>query len=148
MSVPRHVPQSFENHRVRVPPAYLVAGIVLLVEAGRRVWIAARAPGFEAIWIVLVAGALLVVWFASRRNAQIVQDRVIRLEMHLRLERMLGPSRRADIARLALPELVALRFASDAELPALVDDVLAARITHPDDIKRRIQDWQADWLRV
>jgi hypothetical protein len=96
----------------------------------------------------VLISAVLVVWYESRRRAQIVQDRVIRLEMRVRLERVLGASRRLDIDRLTLPQLVGLRFASDAELPALVDDVLAGRITEPDAIKKRVKDWQADWLRV
>lgn len=141
-------PQSFDNHRAKLPPIYLAAGIVLVVETGRRVWFTVREPGLETLWITLVAGAVLAVWFASRRNAQIVQDRVIRLEMQLRLERLLGAARRADVARIALPNLIALRFAGDAELPALVEDVLAGKLARPDDVKRRIQDWQADWLRV
>jgi hypothetical protein len=41
-----------------------------------------------------------------------------------------------------------LRFAGDAELPGLVDEVLSGRLTAPDEIKRRVKDWQADWLRV
>ena len=98
-------------------------------------------------WLVLLS-AVLVVWYGNRRNAQIVQDRVIRVEMRVRLERVLGASRRLDIQRLTLKQLIALRFASDAELPALVDDVLANKISTPDEIKRRIRDWQADWLRV
>src|SRR5437763_12614825 len=127
--------QSFENHRARVPSIFLFAGIVFVAWTGYCVWSAMHALESWNVWGWLLGLALIVVWFASRRNAQIVQDRVIRLEMHLRLERVLGPSRRPDIARIALPQLVALRFASDAELPALVDDVLAARITQPDDIK-------------
>jgi hypothetical protein len=100
------------------------------------------------LWYVVLLSAVLVVWYQSRRRAQIVQDRVIRLEMRVRLERVLGGARRADIERLTVPQLVGLRFASDAELPALVEDVLAGRLTGQDEIKRRVKDWQADWLRV
>lgn len=91
--------------------------------------------------------ALIVVAYASRRNAQIVQDRLIRLEMRLRLERVLPPERHGDIARLTLPQLIGLRFASDAELPALVQETLAQGLTS-DAIKAKIGVWQADWLRV
>jgi hypothetical protein len=141
-------PQSFENHRARIPPVFLFAGIVPVAWTGYCVWSAIHALESWNVWGWLLGLALTVLWFASRRNAQIVQDRVIRLEMQLRLERVLGPSRREDIARIGLPQLVALRFASDAELPALVDEVLAGKLAKPDDIKRRVKDWQADWLRV
>jgi hypothetical protein len=141
-------PQSFANHRRFPPLAYTIAGAVLGAEVAFRAWAAIQDPRWAMIWSALVAVALVVVWYESRRRAQIVQDRVIRLEMRLRLERLLGAARRADIARLSLPDLVGLRFASDAELPALVDEVLAGKFAKQDEIKLRVKDWQADWLRV
>src|SRR5438093_859001 len=114
-------PQSFANHRA-VSPVYMLAGAVLAADVVVRVVQAARDPQAATIWAVVVAAALVIVWRASRARAQIVQDRVIRLEMRLRLERLLPPARRADIDRLAVGQLVALRFAGDAELPSLVDE--------------------------
>jgi hypothetical protein len=148
MSAANDKPQSFDNHRAWPPPAFLIAGLVLLVEICHRVLVAVVAPDFGSFWAVLVGVALLIVWFASRSRAQIVQDRVIRLEMSLRLERLLDPSRYADIRRLKPAQLIALRFAGDAELPDLVGEVLAGKLAKPDDIKRRVRDWQPDWLRV
>lgn len=145
MSTPQA--QTYANHR-RTPPLFYAAGIVLLGELCRALWSAVREFSLVALWAVLVAAALLYVWYFARRNAQVVQDRVIRLEMRVRLARVLGADRRADVERLELRQLVALRFASDAELPALVDDVLAGRVTRPDDVKRRVRDWQPDTLRV
>jgi hypothetical protein len=141
-------PQSFANHRAVPPAAYLLAGGVLLAEALRRGVELVRHPGWEPAWAVLVALALLVVWNTSRAAARTVQDRVIRDAMRLRLERLLPRERHGDIGRLGLNQVIALRFAGDAELPALVDEVLAGRLARPDDIKRRVKDWQADWLRV
>ncbi|MBI5432354.1 MAG: hypothetical protein HZA52_05960 [Planctomycetes bacterium] len=141
-------PQSFGNHRAWPGAGYVLAGLVLAVELGRRVWLVKAAPDFWNGFEVLVPIALIVTWYASRRRAQVVQDRVIRLEMRLRLERVLGASRRADIERVGVPWLVALRFASDAELAGLFDDVLAGNFERPDDVKRRVTDWQPDWLRV
>ncbi|NOT32172.1 MAG: hypothetical protein HOP15_17130, partial [Planctomycetes bacterium] len=66
----------------------------------------------------------------------------------LRLERLLGPARRAEIERLELPQRIALRFASDEELPGLFERVLKGGFAKPDDIKRGVRNWQADWLRV
>ena len=141
-------PQSFANHRAIPPATFLLAGLVLLVQAGRATWLAVGTPGFWSAWSALAWIALLVVWFASRRRAQIVQDRLIRLEMQLRLERLLGAARRADFERLTLPQRIALRFAGDAELPGLFERTLAGEFARPDDLKRAVKDWQADWLRV
>lgn len=142
------LPQSFANHKSRLPPLYVAAGVVLAVEMLHRLWVAFTAPGFWSFWSVLVFAALLTVLVMVRTNSQRVQDRVIRLEMRLRLERLLGQERRADIARLGLRQLIALRFASDPELPALFEEVVAGKLREPIEIKQRIVDWQADWLRV
>jgi hypothetical protein len=77
-----------------------------------------------------------------------VQDRVIRLEMRLRLAAVLPDDLRARIPTLATRHLVALRFASDAELPGLVRQVLAGSLTDQKAIKKAIVDWQADHLRA
>jgi hypothetical protein len=139
--------QNYANHRKALSPAFMSAFLILAVNV---VWQAIgvfQSPGFSSVLAFLVAMALIVVAYASRRNAQIVQDRLIRLETRLRLERVLPPERHGDIARLTLPQLVGLRFASDAELPTLVQETLAQALTN-DAIKRKIGSWQADWLRV
>jgi len=141
-------PQSFSNHRAMPPVSYLAAGLVLLVFAARCTLRAFGEPTFDSLLLALVSAALLVVWNASRSRALIVQDRVIRNETRLRFERVLGSQRRADIERLGLKQLIALRFASDAELPALVDAVLSGKLEKPDEIKRAVREWQGDTLRV
>ncbi len=140
-------PQSFANHRA-FSPAYILAGAVLAGDVGYRVVQVVADPKGATIWAAVVGAALVIVWRTSRAKAQIVQDRVIRLEMRLRLERVLPQAQRGDIDRLTLGQLIALRFASDAELPALVRTVLDEGITSRNDIKRRVRDWQADWLRA
>jgi hypothetical protein len=140
-------PQSFANHRAHAP-AYMLAGLVIVADVVVRIVQAAQDPRAATIWAVVVAMALVIVWRASRGSAQRVQDRLIRLEMRLRLERVLPTAQRGDIERLSLGQLIALRFASDAEMPALVTEVLAQNIVKRDDVKRRIKDWQADWLRA
>ena len=139
--------QSYANHRAIPPLAWAVAILVLMVNAVWQVILACRALGFGSILGVLVALALLVVAYYARRSAQVVQDRVIRLETRLRLERLLPPERHGEPARLTLPQLVGLRFAGDGELPALVEEALGQALTNTA-IKRKITSWQADWLRV
>jgi hypothetical protein len=77
-----------------------------------------------------------------------VQDRVIRLEMHLRLQQILPPELRTRIQDLTHRQLVALRFASDAELPELVREILDGKLTTVKEIKLRVKNWQGDWLRA
>jgi hypothetical protein len=138
-------PQTYANHRAIPHPAYGLAGLAILVWAGYQVWQAVSQPSVGA-WLTAVGtSALLVVWYTARRSAQIMQDRIIRLEMQLRLARLM-PGR--DLTALTLAQLVALRFASDGELPGLVDRALKGEFANGDAIKRAITAWQADWLRV
>lgn len=139
--------QSYANHRAIPSLSFIVTSLVLAVNIVWQAIGAFQTPGFSGVLAVLVALALLAVLLAARRHAQIVQDRLIRLEMRLRLERLLPAERHSDIARLSLPQLIALRFASDGELPALVQETLAQSLTN-DAIKKKITAWQADWLRV
>jgi hypothetical protein len=85
---------------------------------------------------------------AARTMALTVQDRVIRLEMQLRLARVLPATMHPQITALKRGHFVALRFASDNELAELVREIAEGRLTTPKDIKMRVKDWQADWLRA
>jgi hypothetical protein len=137
--------QTYANHRALLSPVFVAAGVAILTWAGYQLWQAVVSPSCGAWLAAIGTTALLPVWFAARRNAQIMQDRIIRLEMQLRLARLL-PQR--DLATLSLPQLIALRFASDRELPALVERALQGEFATPDALKRAITDWQADRLRV
>jgi hypothetical protein len=97
---------------------------------------------------MIVAFGLLALAFAARVMALTVQDRVIRLEMQVRLMRVLTPDLHPRIAALTRGQLVALRFAGDDELSALVRDVTDGRLQTPKEIKLRVKNWQADWLRA
>ena len=77
-----------------------------------------------------------------------MQDRLIKLEMKLRLERVLPDDLRARADNLELGQLVALRFASDEELPDLVRRALDGDFATTTDIKKAITNWQGDDLRV
>lgn len=141
-------PQTYDNHRSFPRALYLGAGIVILAETCWRGYVAATEFTGRNVWAAVVALALLVAWHYARRSAQVVQDRVIRYEMRARLERLLGAGRREAIERIELRDLIALRFASDRELPGLVARVEQGEFAGPDAIKRAVTSWQADWLRV
>jgi hypothetical protein len=77
-----------------------------------------------------------------------VQDRLIRLEETLRLQRVLPAGMQADIAKLRRRQFVALRFASDEELPELVRRVVAGELADARSIKQAITKWRPDWFRA
>jgi hypothetical protein len=85
--------------------------------------------------------------FLIRLNALRVQDRLIRLEERLRLQTLLPAELSPRIAELTESQLIALRFASDNEVPGLVEKVLAAKMKSKD-IKQAIVTWRADMFRV
>jgi hypothetical protein len=98
-------------------------------------------------WLVIMALALLLLAGVARSSALRAQDRVIRLEETLRYQRLLGPEELVLAQRLSLKQVIALRFASDAELPGLVRRAMAEGMT-PKAIKEAIVQWKPDLYRV
>lgn len=140
--------QSYQKHARWLPGFHFFVVPVLLVNlvnAGRHL---AMDPSRHFAWELIVAAALLGVAFLSRVQALTVQDRVIRLEMRLRLRGLLPPDLQPSIDSLTHRQLVALRFASDAEMAELVREVAAGKLSTSKDIKMRVKSWQSDWLRA
>ena len=140
--------QSFKNHAKIVPPFHFFVIPMLLVNFVSHVIHAVRHVGTASILDALTALALLMVPLFARMFALKVQDRVIRLEMRLRLQEVLPPDLRPRIAEFTPDQLIGLRFASDAELPDLCRKVLTDRIAARKPIKMLIKNWQGDYLRV
>jgi len=140
-------PQTYANHAKIEPLYHVVAFGILLGNLGYAALVLWRTPGFAAALQLLLGVALLILFLCMRMFALSVQDRVIRLEERLRLERLLPAELRARIPELEIPQLVALRFASDGELTELVRAVLSERIHDRREIKRRIRDWRPDYDR-
>jgi|SRR6185436_6788117 hypothetical protein len=140
--------QSYKKHARWLPLFHFFVMPVLLVNVVLAAWGLMQAPGARTLWSLVFAVALLGLGFLSRIQALTVQDRVIRLEMRLRLRQLLPPDLQPQINSLTHRQLVALRFASDDELPELVREVLTGRLASSKDIKMRVKNWQADWLRA
>jgi hypothetical protein len=142
------VSQTYKNHVRFYPPFHFFVLPVLVANVINYVRLLLASPTLGSAWAVVVAAALLMVAFLSRVQANTVQDRVIRLEMRLRLMELLPADLKGRINELTRGQLVALRFAGDAELPGLVQDVLVGKLKTKREIKMRVRDWQADWLRA
>ena len=145
----KHLPvQTYENHVRRVPLGYWAACLAILFGAIGFAWLLFRQPGVASASGLLVAlGAGGAAWYA-RINALRAQDRVIRLEERIRLERLLPADLKPRIEDLSVAQIVSLRFASDDEVAGLLRQVLAENLHDRKAIKRRIQSWRADWMRV
>jgi hypothetical protein len=143
-----HLPQSYANH-VRLHPPFhffLIPGTLVLLILS--IFNVVRHYQQLDAWILLLIGILSpVAVLLIRTNPLRVQDRLIRLEERLRLQAMLSAELSSRIGELTERQLVALRFASDEELPALVQRILAAKTPAPE-IKKAIVTWRADTFRV
>jgi hypothetical protein len=140
--------QNFENHAKFVPGFHIV---VLGILATNLIWSIYRlfhAFSAEAAISLLLAIAFVLLAFYARTFALAVQDRLIRLEMRLRMQELLSAELRPRIPEFSVNQLVALRFASDAELPALAKKVLDEKLNDRKAIKKMIRDWQPDFVRA
>ncbi|MGB8970339.1 MAG: DUF6526 family protein [Candidatus Sulfotelmatobacter sp.] len=140
-------PQTFANH-ARLDPLFHffvlpVFGLSTLAAVVLFLW----HPGLHSAWRFVLIAAGTVAVFKIRLYALRVQDRVIRLEERLRLASLLPESSRSRIPELTEGQLIALRFASDAELPKLADRALAEKLSRSD-IKKAIQTWRPDYWRL
>ena len=139
--------QSLKNHG-RIDPMFhgflFIVGLILL---GATIYDLIR--NFTWMGVIRVVGVLwlLVLMFKVRLYSLKVQDRVIRLEERLRLMQLLGDPWRSRIGELSEPQLIALRFASDGEIPGLVQKTLDSKLD-PKSIKQAIQNWRPDYFRV
>ena len=139
--------QTFANHtrldptfHPILPPIFAINFILAVVHL-------VREPSLGAAWQAVFAAALLLAIFKMRLYSLKVQDRIIRLEERLRLSGLLQEPLRSRIPELTEKQLIALRFASDAELPALVEKTLANNLPQKE-IKLAVKMWRPDFFRV
>src|SRR5579862_598193 len=109
-------PQTYKNHARFLPAFHFFVIPVLLLNVLVAFWGIWQAPSLGSVFASIVAIALLTLGLLARIMVLSVQDRLIRLEMRLRLQEVLPPDLHDRIESLAPQQLVALRFASDAEL--------------------------------
>jgi hypothetical protein len=147
-------PQNLANHTRWDPPfhfyilpIFALALILTLVHFFAHITHGDLRDHIHAFLMILLAVAFLMLMFKLRLYALKVQDRVIRLEERLRLTQLLSEPLRSRIPELTEDQLCGLRFASDAEIPKLVERTLKENLKRAD-IKKAIQNWRPDYWRV
>ncbi len=147
-------PQNFVNHARFDPlfhffllPVFALGLVLSLVHFFAHLSEGSFRDDFHAALIILLAVALVVLVLKTRLYALKVQDRVIRLEERLRLTQLLPEPLRSRIPELTEDQLIGLRFASDAEVPKLVERTLNEKLSRKQ-IKQAIVNWRPDYWRV
>ncbi len=140
--------QNYQNHRRINVFHHLILAPLLILHLIYTIVRFFQEPGLDRAESVLVALVLIGILVVARLYALKLQDRLIRLEEQVRYARVLPEDLAFQAENMPLNQILALRFASDAELPALVTGVLSGKTQKPDEIKRSVNNWRADELRV
>ena len=141
-------PQTFANHTRWHAPFHFFVIPVMLINFVWSVIVFIKDPNWNSGWWIIVSLSLVVLATLVRTNSLKVQDRLIRLEEKLRYQQILSPALCQQAGALTPGQIVALRFAGDDELEALVAAALAAKFSKTGDIKRAVKNWRADTFRV
>ncbi|MEY3347981.1 MAG: DUF6526 family protein [Bacteroidota bacterium] len=139
--------QNFSNHtRMHAPFHYVSAPLLLLGIIGSIVNLINSQPGnyYSASLLVLVFFLLLLIGAMVRTYALKAQDRAIRAEENLRHFILTG---KPFDSRLNIRQIIALRFASDEELPALAKKAAEEKLRSKE-IKQQINHWREDNYRI
>jgi uncharacterized membrane protein YciS (DUF1049 family) len=141
--------QNFANHTKVFPPFHFFVLPVFILNFGWSIYrLKAWNYSIDGFIAVVVALALLIGFLCARIFALKVQDRVIRLEERLRYQRLLPADLQPRIEEFTVAQFVSLRFASDAELPALARKVLDEKLNERKTIKQLVKNWKPDHLRA
>ena len=140
--------QTYRNHWRFFAPFHYFAMPILLANLVVEIVRLVHETTLDRGWAVVVALALLALGASARLMALQAQSRIIRLEERLRLERLLPAAEHEVIPKLSTRQLVGLRFASDAEAPALARRCAAGELRSAGDVKRQVKQWRPDFLRV
>jgi hypothetical protein len=143
-------PQNLKNHARFDPPFHFFILPVLLLNLIFSIYVTIHHwPEHWALflWWIVMSIVFFMIAGVSRGATLMAQDRIIRLEERLRLIALLPAEDRAHINELSVKQLIALRFASDDELPALFRKTLTQNL-EPKAIKESIVNWRGDYHRV
>ncbi len=140
--------QNYANHTRWYPLVHFVVMPIFILNFFFQAFRFYQEPGLDrAVWVVVCLGFILLS-LAARLQALTAQDRGIRLEEKLRYREVLSPELAKRAEALRTGQIIALRFASDAELAGLVERTLNGEFAKNKEIKQAIKDWRGDYLRV
>jgi hypothetical protein len=140
-------PQQLNNH-VRIDFRVVFAMLLALSSIVLEILGHLYTPVLSIVALSFLSISLMIIGFCARDWVTTLQDRIIRLEMRLRLQSVLSESLAPRIGELTVPQLIGMRFASDAELPDLMERALSKELTRAGDIKKQVRHWEPDYLRV
>lgn len=140
--------QSYDNHRQWTPAYHFFTSPLGGVFLGWALVRMINHPNADNAFFLVGALALGGAIATSRLSSLRVQDRMIRFEERVRLARILPADLQPSIETLRTSHLIALRFASDAEVTDLVRKVVADPSIKAKDIKQLIRNWRSDTFRV
>lgn len=140
--------QSAANHSRVVVGFHAIAGLMGFAYMLWTMYHLYMTPRPGTVFPVLGAMSLMLIMWYSRQFPLAVQDRVIRLEERLRLARLLPPDMQARCDEFTPDQLIAMRFASDAELPALAQKVMTDNVNDRKAIKGMVREWRPDHMRA
>jgi Family of unknown function (DUF6526) len=140
--------QNYENHTRYFPLVHFILFPILFLNL---IWQAVRLyqePSWDRAEFVILSVAFIAMNVAARAQALKAQDRVIRLEESLRYQRILSPDLAFQAEQMPTGNKVALRFASDEELPELVQKAINGEFKSSKELKLAVKNWRGDYLRV
>lgn len=140
--------QSFENHAKMVPLYHYWATGFLMVPTLYFLYLTITSFSLTNLMLLSFAIGVNIVGLFSRLFPLGVQDRVIRLEERMRMERLLPDELKPRINEVSADHLIGLRFASDGELADLVRRVLDGELATRKDVKAAVKAWRADNQRI
>lgn len=140
--------QTYANHTRWYPLLHFVVTPLLALNFLSHLVRFFMAPSWSLGFWTLLGFTLILLAIAGRLQALKAQDRVIRLEERLRYRELLSADMAAKASDMRVGQIIALRFASDAELPGLVERTLNGEFASTKEIKLAIKDWRGDYLRV
>lgn len=142
--------QNYKNHVRYYPPHHFVFYPVLIILLGLSIYYISKYEEQALVWTFLALAFFMIgyVAFMLRQHYALNnQNRIVRLELRFRYYVLTGRRLESFEDILSQGQLFALRFASDEELPVLVQRAVKENIT-PDEIKKSIVNWLPDHMRV
>lgn len=143
-------PQNYNNHVRYYTPHHFVFYPVILFFIGLCIYFSTKYEDQQTIWIVISIVFFMIAWLSymlRQHYALMSQDRIVRLELRFRYYLLTKKRLESIEHKLSLKQLLALRFASDEELPELIEKAVNLNLSSKD-IKQSIEKWNPDYMRV